>query len=455
MLTTSTWALTLLLLTSHPTRLTGPGGDDRQPEPSPDGSRVVFETNRGGDWNIYLMNVDGTEARPLTDGPAADRFGTWTPAGDRVLFQSDRGGRPALYLVSVTGGDVLHLGGYGHAEMVPDIAPDGRTIAFTAARNDNLDLYALSLGRPEPGRIDRLTENSYRDLWPRFSPDGSQIVFFSRRDTGGDDDEIYIRRLDDAHGQRVTRRPGHDFCPSFSPDGSAIVAAARNAAGSERFLEILDLDGRERHRLGLGFDRVTHPSWSPRGDRIYYAARTEEGDYDVYVEELPDGVRSSPATSKGCCDLSQRRAWLSHCIFLTPLAPAQDIVFPASSNLSAAVVAACEQRLAVAARSGKNIFRTLEAVICCSRERRAAWLAACEADARRIRPGMALSALNESFRRDGGVVGPGESRWVHQRCLDLKLQVRYQPAPGRLFAEDGKEPITEVVGPYIGPSFGD
>ncbi len=66
--------------------------------------------------------------------------------------------------MSVDGGDVLPLGIDGGAEMVPDIAPDGETIAFTADRKDNVDLYALSLGDRQPGRIDRLTRNEHRDV---------------------------------------------------------------------------------------------------------------------------------------------------------------------------------------------------------------------------------------------------------------------------------------------------
>lgn len=278
---------------AEPLRLTTDPGDDRYPMFSPDGDRILFESNREGNWEVYTMAAGGGRVTRLTDHPAADRFAAWGPAGERIVFQSDRDGAPALFVLNLRDSRVEPLAARGGPEMLPHWSPDGSMIAYTSEQHGNVDLYLLRLGGqrsmgPPPAEPRRLTRHPRRDVWPRFSPDGGRLAFFSRRDTEGKDDEIYLLEIAGGDIRRVTSKPGHDFCPAFSPDGRLLVAASRD--GDERFIAVFGLDGTLRHRLGRGFDRATHPSWSPDGQRIVFAGRRQDG-YDLYALELPAELR--------------------------------------------------------------------------------------------------------------------------------------------------------------------
>ena len=81
------------------TRLTdGPGGgtDDRQPNWSPSGDRILFQRRipGGDDWNLYTMSPDGTDFRPVTTNPSSDTDASWSPDGRWIVYSSDYGGLP-------------------------------------------------------------------------------------------------------------------------------------------------------------------------------------------------------------------------------------------------------------------------------------------------------------------------------------------------------------------------
>ncbi|HEX2268832.1 MAG TPA: S8 family serine peptidase, partial [Pyrinomonadaceae bacterium] len=98
----SIWKFNRLSQTSL--RLTNLTGDSR-PRYSPDGSKIVFQSTRNGQSDIYVMNVDGTAQTRLTNDPAADTAPAWSPDGTKILFTSLRDGpmTPAIYLMNADG----------------------------------------------------------------------------------------------------------------------------------------------------------------------------------------------------------------------------------------------------------------------------------------------------------------------------------------------------------------
>ena len=82
-------------------RLTFRHGYDVYPSYSPDGSRIAFMSNADGNWEIYMINADGTGLIRLTRDPAADSDPSWSPDGKKIIFTSDRNGNAAIYELSV------------------------------------------------------------------------------------------------------------------------------------------------------------------------------------------------------------------------------------------------------------------------------------------------------------------------------------------------------------------
>ncbi len=98
---------------SAPRQVTA-GGSETNPEASPDGRWVAFMSRRDGNWEVYLVQPDGSGLRRLTRNPANDGLPAWSPDGRFLAFVSDRDGRWAVWVVTVEGGEprkLFDLGG--------------------------------------------------------------------------------------------------------------------------------------------------------------------------------------------------------------------------------------------------------------------------------------------------------------------------------------------------------
>jgi Tol biopolymer transport system component len=155
----------------------GPLFSDVQPAWSPDGKKIAFATDRGGNWEIYLVNADGTNEINLTNNPASDF--------DNV------GGGPG-----------------------PSWSPDGSKIAFESNRDGNYQIYVMNADGSNVKRL--TTDPSLEDSSPAWSPDGTKIVF--TRNSGGQYD-IFVMDADGTNQTRLTTDPGWDGAPDWQPVG--------------------------------------------------------------------------------------------------------------------------------------------------------------------------------------------------------------------------------------------
>ncbi len=277
-------------LRAEPIRLTSDPAEDRSPSWSPDGEQLLFASERDGDFELYVVDREGGEARRLTEHPASDRSPAWSPDGQRFVFESDREGPNGLWIQEISSGEATLLLVDPSPELVPDWSPDGDWIAFTSERDGNPELYRISVASRE---VERLTDNEHRDLWPRYSPTGDRLVFFSRRATEGRSDDLFVLDLDSGSISAVTEHPTHhDFVPDFSPDGNRVVAGMSDREAGQRELVIHHLTDGVIRRFADGYHRVFHPAWSPDGRWIAYAARTADGEgADIYLDSATELAR--------------------------------------------------------------------------------------------------------------------------------------------------------------------
>jgi TolB protein len=82
---------------------------DTAPAPSPDGNRIAFMSLRDGNWEIYVVNTDGSNLQRLTDDPGQDGLPTWSPDGRAIAFVSSRGGSWAIWAMTPEGSDPQEL----------------------------------------------------------------------------------------------------------------------------------------------------------------------------------------------------------------------------------------------------------------------------------------------------------------------------------------------------------
>ncbi|HEY4491460.1 MAG TPA: hypothetical protein VI958_05635, partial [Acidobacteriota bacterium] len=147
------------------------------PSFSPDEKRILFQSNRTGNWEISLINLDGTGLTQLTNDPADDVTALFSPDGRKIVFASDRSGNEELYVMNADGNNPENISRDPSSDSHPSWSKDGRRIVFCSTRGDgeNDDIYTM---RSDGSDVKRLTDNGlYWDTFPSYSPDGSKILF--------------------------------------------------------------------------------------------------------------------------------------------------------------------------------------------------------------------------------------------------------------------------------------
>ncbi len=205
------------------------------PEWSPDGREILFSAgNSYLGLNLYVMNADGTRVNQLTSGPASDYCAQWEPDGSRIVFSSNRADAARLMVLDRSSGRAEPILPDGFDADCADWAPDGARIAFSSPPDHQipaldqrvnwtpvLEIYVLDL---DTGAVDQLTHYGSMSVHPRWSRDGRRIVFNSTRDFGtavSSDPtlqswvEIYTMNGDGSDVRRLTDNGVFDGHPSW------------------------------------------------------------------------------------------------------------------------------------------------------------------------------------------------------------------------------------------------
>ena len=140
---------------------------------APPTPKILFTSARDGNYEVYIMNPDGTEQVNLTQHRAQDLDAVWSPTGEKILFISDRDGRRDLYLMDADGSNVRRVFRFKTKEIrrKPIWSPDGKQIAYEQINFDTriFHIYIATLGEQDKEQFVHGTD-------PAWSPDGTEIV---------------------------------------------------------------------------------------------------------------------------------------------------------------------------------------------------------------------------------------------------------------------------------------
>jgi len=102
---------------------------------SPDGQKIAFASNQDGDYEIYIMDIDGNILQKLTDNKADDTHPSWSPDGQKIGFMSNQDGNNEIYLMDSDGKNQERLTNNNTDDGLPVWSPDGTKIAFESNRD--------------------------------------------------------------------------------------------------------------------------------------------------------------------------------------------------------------------------------------------------------------------------------------------------------------------------------
>lgn len=222
-------------------RLTGDEGDEADPAWSPDGREIAFTSDRDGAWSIYVMNADGSDVRRVTSDKFKDYGPTWSPGGGKIAFSSLRDGHYNIYAINADGSGLVQITDTPGGEYEPAWSPDGSKIAFSA-RLPGSSSYDIHLANVNDTDITVLRGSSLDERSPAWSPDGKTIAYAAQTIKDSVGREIFVVNIDGTRGARLTYRRLRSVDPDWSPDGSKLLLASDHIWNSEIYVMEVDFE---------------------------------------------------------------------------------------------------------------------------------------------------------------------------------------------------------------------
>ena len=239
---------------------------------APTTPKIALAATPNGNWDVLLMNPDGTQQVNLTNHPAADHSPVWSPTGEHILFCSSRDrfqGIADLYLMNPDGSNIRQVFGKSKVRSSPSWSPDGKQIVYTSLEQGQWMIYIATIDNQKEERV----TFGGRPIW---SPDGTEIAFMV-----GWPERMRITVLN-----VQTRRQKFLFPPeaqpswmeqmAWSPTGKRLAFSWLHRVPLRDFLETetiytVNRDGTDLKQIvpeaGL---RAVAPVWSPDGSMLLY-----------------------------------------------------------------------------------------------------------------------------------------------------------------------------------------
>lgn len=298
---------------------------------------ILFSSERGGDRDLYLINVQTREERVLLDLPSKEGHGDFAPDGERIVFFSDMDGDRDLYTIDMRDKDlnIVQLTDSKGSDHLPDWSPDGKYIAFESTRDGNSEIYLMDSDGTNQRRI---TNNNVRDKQPKFTRDGKFIGFttivngvqkyakvsvkdvlssmedievsiYDNENIGYIDyssdgkkiayhgkesgtPEVYISDLELKDIKKISTPDNYtNWVPVFSPDNKWIAFNKEMGFGTGN-IYIMKTDSSDVIQLTDTSTADWGPDWRPYRNNIVFFDSNRDGDRELYRYDTLTGKRT-------------------------------------------------------------------------------------------------------------------------------------------------------------------
>lgn len=256
--------------------------------------KIAFSSNRKGNWDIYVMNPDGSNQVRLTNNRGVDVSPVWSPTREEILFVSDRDGVMDLYVIDADGGRLRKVFRDTAMRIEPAWAPDGERIVFHA----ELPRWSIQTATIHGRDVKQVASADRRGGNPSWSPDGTEIAFVDdAADTRG------IRILTLNSGAVRTFLPKESpwmYSPAWSPDGERLAFSwyKWGVGINKQAIFVANQDGSRLKQISKSAPGTHSSSWSPESDKLVYAERANDNSQQIVVIDVRNG-RKRELTHRG------------------------------------------------------------------------------------------------------------------------------------------------------------
>jgi TolB protein len=224
------------------------------PRWSKDGSKLLYSSERGRQWGIYLLDLKKSLEKNVYSGKGTNLAGGFFSDPDEFVFSSSAAGTPDIYRYRISESRLTRLTSSRSVDVSPAVSPDGTRIIFVSDRQGGPQIFIMDA---EGNDIRRLSFNGSYNTSPSWSPRGDKIVYAGRL---GSRNQIFILNSDSTGLLQLTDR-GNNEDPSFSPDGRFIVFTSDR--DGERAVYIMRSNGEAQKKITPKGVRAFGPRWSP------------------------------------------------------------------------------------------------------------------------------------------------------------------------------------------------
>ena len=261
------------------------------------GSRIYFISDRGAgtsNWEIWSVNWDGTDQKPLTRLRSLSIQPAISPDGEKLAFTTYAKGRPRIMMISPeTGRELPFLNQEASMNATPSWTPDAQRIFYASTASGTSQIY--SAGYDGRG-FTRISRREAIEVEPKVNPKNPDVLLFV---AGPGNQQIYRMSALGTQVQRITNGEGEASNPSWHPDGQHFAFSWTRGYTRGDFNIFLADAGNP-----LDFVQLTHsegrnenPSWAPDGRHLVFASN-RTGVSQIYTM-LADGSQVKQLTTQG------------------------------------------------------------------------------------------------------------------------------------------------------------
>jgi len=309
-------------------QLTSDAANDLRPFWSPDGSQIVFFSNRTGSYKIWVMNADGSSQRPLTQGTSDDRRPSWSPDGKWIVFDSDRSSEREIWVVSADGGEPIQVTHDSALDNFPSWSPDGKYIAYYGYQDGKLDLWVVNVQNllqggqaSQPQRVtdtiadEKKGQCTFACHTPAWSPDSRQIAYARNNNT-----EVWVVGMNGSSSHQIIAQGPREHFPWWTADGRLLLLSERITGKNETVNDVWSIgsDGSNPTLLYSDIPNGGPLYWDPvdASEVAFHSPRT--GNFDIFTTRLGDSnastaapataIQASPAATQAAVNPDQSEA---------------------------------------------------------------------------------------------------------------------------------------------------
>lgn len=333
---------------------------------SPDGKKVLYQRNFNDIMtdesfsNIWLINYDGSESRPITFGNYKDNSPRWSNNGDKFIFKSNREGKQQIFLFDLNNNSTQKLTNFQYSIGSMRWSPDDNYILFSSFIDDKRDKLINMPEKPKGAKWNdppieisdlnyRYDSSGYRKPGevqffiipvnggtPRqisnIKPEkragqaewlGNDKIVFSANlnedsDYNTNNSEIYVLDIKSGKHRALTQRNGPDTSPKVSHDKSLIAYLGYNdeyLSYQQNSINIMETDGSNKFEVKMDLDRnISNLYWSGDDKKIFFqfddkgltkiGSVSLDGKFETIVDQV-GGLSFSRPYSGGFFSLSK------------------------------------------------------------------------------------------------------------------------------------------------------